>query len=199
MQKVYLKTMGFIWFVHMLLTGSISFGIIEQNRDLVNTFIIVSVVATVAMLILTIKYLKKGSEDKKEYSEYMMDMFGVSALCAEICIYRFGGYLSKNIPMLSAIVFFLVFVITGILYCNQKKIKNIKLIIYALIVAFFIYILPIVAMRRIIHYGIITKSIGDSQVDWIIFYAVIPIIILFEILGTCSLVRRFIKDEKIGF
>jgi len=65
MLKVYLKTMGFIWFAHMLLTGSISLIIIEQNRDLVKTFINVSVVATVAMLILTIKYLKKDPTVKR--------------------------------------------------------------------------------------------------------------------------------------
>ncbi len=198
MLKVYIKTMGFLWFVHMLITSICSYGLIE-HRDLFNSFIIVSVVATVAMLMITIKYIKKGSEDKKEYSAYLMDMLGISALCSEICLYKSGGILSKNIPVLSVIGFFLVFFITGILYCNQKKIKNIKLIIYALIVAFFIYILPIVATRRIIHYGIITKSIGDSQFDWIRLYAIIPVIIVFEIVGTCGLFRRFTKYEKNGF
>jgi len=75
----------------------------------------------------------------------------------------------------------------------------VTLIIYALIVAFFIYILPIVATRRTIHYAIITKSIGDSQVNWLILFTAIPVIIVFEILGTCRLFRRFIKDEKNNF
>jgi hypothetical protein len=181
------------------MTFAVSDSAIKHNRDLFNTFLIVSVVATVAMLVITIKYIIKGSEDKKVYSWYCMDVLGVSALCAEFCVYWFGGSLSKNITMLSLIFFILIFLITGIIYCNQKKIKNIKWIIYTLTVAFFIYIFPIVATRRILHFGIITKSVGDSQVDWIMFYAIIPVIVIFEILGTCGLFRRFTKDGKNGF
>ena len=41
-------------------------------------------------------------------------MLGISALCAEFCVYKFGGYLSKIIPILSLIVFILTFLITRI-------------------------------------------------------------------------------------
>ncbi len=120
-QKVYLKTTGLIWFVHIFITFAFSESAIKHNRDLFNTFIIASVVATVVMLVITIKYIIKGSEDKKVYSWYSMDVLGISALCAEFCVYKFGGYLSKNIPILSLIVFILTFLITGIIYCNKKR------------------------------------------------------------------------------